>query len=444
MKNFHQQSMKNRILLFIFFSLYLIGYGQTYYVSVKNTLYYQNTGGASYCYRSNPASVPSGAGYLRLEDKNGVVLQTTDGDFTLNTRPAKFIENSGNCRWIEGSNRGSTYSLGGYTFTIPENQNAYYEVKPFQIAAPSAIYFEAVNNSPRELNCTGETVISAPTVVPIADIIEWEYSLNSTVGIVNNSQNKRSISVGLDSFQVNLRANIGKTIFFRFKMKNGIQSPFKGYTIVSCSPEFHSINKTDTTCNYTVDGGFKLNVKRSLNAGEELVITLYDANNNALVGQEFTTSLMNNGGGNYGYSWASNLDGGSYSVKYQSHNGSGGINPNDSSWNSLNSVGTFEIKKPQAVNFSITNSSDENCFEVNDGYIDVSATREPGRSLFFQLTKNGTVQVFNGSNWANYIGTNPNDNGYNAFTSTTTTRINKLGKGTYRVKVRDSKKCNAK
>ncbi|CAL2075159.1 Gliding motility-associated C-terminal domain-containing protein [Tenacibaculum sp. 190524A05c] len=419
----------------------LIGYGQTYFVSVKNSLYYQNTGGASYCFRSNPASVPSVAGFLRLEDKNGIVLQNTDGDFTLNTRPAKFIENSGSCRWIEGSNRGSTYSLGGYTFTIPENQNAYYEVKTFQIAAPSAIYFETIDNSPKELNCNGGTVISAPSVVPSSDIIEWEYSINSTVGVVNNSQNKQSITISLNSFQVNLRDNIGKTIFFRFKMNNGIQSSFKGYKIVSCSPDFHSINKTDTTCNYTTDGGFKLNVKRNLNSGEELVITLYDANNNALVGQEFTTSLLNNGGGNYGYLWTGNLDGGNYSVKYQSHNGSGGINPNDSSWNSLNSVGTFEVKKPQSVNFSITNSSDENCFEINDGYIDISASREPGRGLFFQLTKDGTVQIFNGTNWVNYTGANPNDNGFNSFTSTTTTRINKLGKGTYRVKVRDAQKC---
>ncbi|MCH2035211.1 MAG: hypothetical protein MK202_17015 [Tenacibaculum sp.] len=436
--------MKNKILLFIFFSFYLMGFGQSYYVSVKNSLYYQNTGGASYCFRSNPASVPSGAGYLRLEDKNGVVLETTDGNFNLNTRPAKFVENSGNCRWIEGSNRGSTYSLGGYTFSIPENQNAYYEVKPFQIAAPSAIYFEVVDNTPRELNCTGGTIITAPSVVPASDIIEWEYSLNSTVGVVNNSQNKQNISVSLDSFQVNLRANIGKTIFFRFKMSNGIQSPFKGYKIVSCSPEFHSINKTDTTCNYTTDGSFKLNVKRNLNSVEELVITLYDATNNALVGQEFTTSLINNGGGNYGYLWTGNLDGGTYSVKYQSHNGSGGINPNDSSWSSLNSVGTFEVKKAESVSFSITNKSDENCFNEKDGYIDLSASREPGRDLFFQLTKDGKIQIFNGTNWVNYTGTDSDSETFNSFTNESTTRIDKLIKGVYRVKVRDSEKCYMK
>ena len=432
--------MKRQLLFIILLFSNLSIKGQTHYVSVKNSLYYQNTGGDSYCFRSNPASIPSGAGYLRLEDKNGNVLQTTDGDFVLNTRPAKFIENSGNCRWIEGSNRGTTYNLGGYTFTIPENQNAYYEVKSFQIAAPSAIYFEAVDNSPKELNCSGGSIITAPLVVPTADIIEWEYSLNSIVGVVNNSQNKRSITVSLNSFQVDLRSNIGKTIFFRFKMKNGIQSSFKGYKIVACSPEFDSVNKRNTTCNYTGDGGFTLNVKRDLNTGEELVITLYDNSNNALVGQQFTTSLNNNGNGTFGYTWSGNLDSGTYKVKFQSHGGTGGINPNDGSWSSLNEV-SFTITKPDKVLFSLVANTDETCLNENDGYIDVSATREAGRGLFFQLTKNGNIQVFNGANWVNYTGSDPEDDTFYSFSSTTTTRINKLGKGDYRVKVRDSQKC---
>ena len=128
-------------------------------MSVRNTLYYQNTGSSSYCFLSNPASLPNGSGYVRLVDKNDNILKETDGDFLLNTRPAKFIEWGGTCRWIEGSNRGSTYSLGGYTFVIPEGQNYYYEVKTFSLVAPSAIYFEVSDTSVKELNCYASTVI---------------------------------------------------------------------------------------------------------------------------------------------------------------------------------------------------------------------------------------------------------------------------------------------
>jgi hypothetical protein len=158
--------MKKKLLHIILILYSFYSYGQSYYVSVKNTLYYQNTGSSSYCYKSNPASIPSGAGFLRLEDKNGNLLKDTDGDFFLSTRPAKFIEKSGTCRWIEGSNRGSSYSLGGYTFTIPANQNYYYEVKTFSLASPSAIYFEVTDTTIKELDCGTGTVIKAPSVVP--------------------------------------------------------------------------------------------------------------------------------------------------------------------------------------------------------------------------------------------------------------------------------------
>ncbi|WP_075340679.1 hypothetical protein [Tenacibaculum agarivorans] len=427
--------MKNHLLHIILLFCSFLSYGQTYHVSVNNTLYYQNTGSASYCFRSNPASVPSVDGFLRLEDKNGNLLKDIDGHFTLTTRPARFIENSGKCRWIEGSNRGSTYSLGGYTFTIPENQNSYYEVKTFALAAPSAIYFEVEDNNIRELNCNGGSVISVPSVVPTSAIIEWEYLLNSSVGVVNNSQGKRSITVALNTFQENLRNHIGKTIYFRFKMKNGIQSSFKGYKIVSCSPAYHSTNVSNTVCNYSTDGSFKINFRRNLNANETLVITLYDGDNDAILyNQEFTKTLINNGNGTYGYQWQQPLDAGRYRVKYQTHNGNGGIATTDPSWDSLEFIPVFTIGRSEKVTFSITNDTDENCYAVNDGYIDVSAIGQPGNTFFYQYKKDGTTQVVAGQSWI-------------PFTGSTTTRISGLGKATYRVQVRQrrgTKNCYAK
>ncbi|CAL2094945.1 conserved exported hypothetical protein [Tenacibaculum sp. 190524A05c] len=217
------------------------------------------------------------------------------------------------------------------------------------------------------------------------------------------------------------------------------------FNIIDASPQLDNITQSPTTCNTSNDGGFRITLKRDLDPGETLVMTLYDGTDDSILfNQEFTTSLIDNGNGTFSYDWQQDLDPISYRLKYQTHNGSGNIPDTDPSWDSLEFSPIFTVDKPEKVIFTVTNSSDEKCFIANDGYIDVSATREPGRNLFFQLTKDGTVQVFNGSNWVNYTGTNPNDSGFNAFTNATTTRINNLGEGTYRIKVRDSEKCYMK
>ncbi len=304
--------------------------------------------------------------------------------------------------------------------------------------------FSATNN---EIKSCEPRVLQMPTNCRYA--LEYKIPSNASwVELLTYGNNPSSVSVNQSDF---IGLNTGQNVQLRIRYSDtfgetnsNVYSNILTYNIVGCSPEFHSINKTDTTCNYTTDGSFKLNVKRNLNSGEELVITLYDATNNALVGQEFTTSLINNGGGNYGYLWTGNLDGGTYSVKFQSHNGSGGINPNDSSWSSLNSVGTFEVKKAESVSFSVTNKSDENCFNEKDGYIEVSATREGSRTLLYQLSNNGIVQIFNGINWGNYTGSDPENETFYPFTNNDETIISKLGKGVYRIKVRDSEKCYMK
>ncbi|CAL2094949.1 conserved hypothetical protein [Tenacibaculum sp. 190524A05c] len=213
----------------------------------------------------------------------------------------------------------------------------------------------------------------------------------------------------------------------------------------SCSPVFDNVVPSPTTCNYSSNGGFKISVKRDLDTNEKIIFTLYDGVNDAiLLNQESTTSLTNNGDGTFGYEWLADLDAASYRVKYQTLNGTGNIPGTDPSWDTVEFSPVFTITKPANVVFSITSTSDENCFAVKDGYIDISASREAGRSLFYQITRDGTIQIFNGSNWVNYSGSNPDNDTYYSFSNTTTTRINKLGKGVYRVKVRDSEKCNAR
>ena len=221
-----------------------------------------------------------------------------------------------------------------------------------------------------------------------------------------------------------------KSIQYKLELCNG-WSPMLPYTYVFIdnSPQLQEPIKTQkTSCNYKNDGMFTMNFDRGLNLGEELVVTLYDGNNDAiLIGQNSTSNLVNNGVG-YSFSWPSTLDSGSYRVKFQSHNGSGGIPETDSSWNSLEFSDVFVVGQAVPVNFSITSSATESCFDSNDGYIELQGSRESDRSLFYQYSTNGGISY---TNWLPFLNTN-------------TTRISGLGKGNYRIKVRDSQNCMAK
>ncbi len=207
------------------------------------------------------------------------------------------------------------------------------------------------------------------------------------------------------------------------------------YVMVGCSPELKEpVENKETTCNYSNDGSFTLNFKRDLYTSkkETLVMTLYDGNDETtLFNQEFTRTLVDNGDGTYSYTWKKPLDAGTYRIKFQTHNKEEGINTSDLSWKSLEFSEKFTIGKPKKVLFSIAKTSDETCFEIYDGYIEVSATGETGRTFLYQLTKNGVVQIVGGKSWF-------------PFTNGSSTEISSLGKGTYRVKVKDSKGCFAR
>ena len=118
-------------------------------------------------------------------------------------------------------------------------------------------------------------------------------------------------------------------------------------------------------------------------------------------------------------------------LKYQTHNSNSGISPNDPTWDSLVFSQIFTIGKSQQVDFSITDTSDETCFTINDGFIKIQASGESGRTFLYQYLKNGIIQTIGGQSWL-------------PFTNTNTAEINSLGLGSYRVRVRDSEGCLVK
>lgn len=303
--------------------------------------------------------------------------------------------------------------------------------------------FKILTPNPGIANKRTEITLEAtPGYHPL--VYNWQYldiNSNTWKQFPSRFLGKSSITFDAeDLFGASAEDYIDQSIQYKLELCNG-WSPTGPYIYIFeyPSPGLSSIDTNPITCNYDSDGDFTINIDRNLFSNEELVITLYNSNN-VLVGQEQTTSLINNGDGTFSFKWPRMLDAGSYLLKYQTHGGRGGIDPNDSSWNSL-IVEPFTILDAAKVEFTITGQSEETCFDENDGYIDVEATREGNRTLYYQLIKNGTVQIFNGTKWVNYTGTNAQNETFNSFISNTTTRISKLGKGTYRVKVRDSHEC---
>ncbi len=428
--------------------------------TIKYTDFTLNNGLLSTGIYNVPAGRTSLSGELRVGTTGCGAPCSDSENFTLNRLQTQFIGVKG-----DGSFLPRCYTIDKtnvYSTSRKLEQSAV--VLPKYINPPNLIDRERVLTD--ELfkipaNIFGGTSVTIPNV-------KWQYQVNRAFSFFrdfpDNLKNKfplpanttieqilqnETVTTDISEIKIQIvftppRRQVSSFPFPQYEGTPIVTSPPMIFNIFNPSPEFDSIDKEDTRCNYTVDGSFILNVKRDLTTGEELVITLYDNNNDALVGQQFTTSLTNNGDGTFGYKWTGNLDGGSYKVKFQSHSGSGGINPTDGSWNLLNFSNPFVIVKPAKVIFTIDNKSEENCFNEKDGYIEVSATREGSRTLLYQLSNNGIVQIFNGTNWVNYTGSDPENATYYPFTNDDKTVISKLGKGVYRVKVRDAQKCYMK
>ncbi|MDE1207637.1 hypothetical protein [Tenacibaculum larymnensis] len=242
-----------------------------------------------------------------------------------------------------------------------------------------------------------------------------------------------------------------KSIQYKLELCNG-WSPKEPYTYVfiSESPQLQDpIVTQKTSCNYKADGSLTFDFKRDLYTTEKLAVIIYQQNTESgkydvILDQKLDIeSLEKINETTYRYQWANNLPHGTYKLKYQTGKKGVGINPEDISWSNLVPV-EFTIEETAKVDFQVTGSADQNCFTVNDGYIDISATGESSRTFLYQLKKDDVIQVFNGTNWVNYKGNNADNETWFPFTNAKTTRISNLNKAAYNVKVKDSEECLAK
>ncbi|MCH2035168.1 MAG: hypothetical protein MK202_16795 [Tenacibaculum sp.] len=209
------------------------------------------------------------------------------------------------------------------------------------------------------------------------------------------------------------------------------------YEIVPCPPKLvGEIITAKTTCNYSTDGKFTMAVDRDLELDEKLIVSLYALDNvNSsyyFLTQESTNSLINNSSLSYSYTWQGDIAANKYRIKYQILKGGGSSIPsNDQSWTKIGFSDEFSITNSDVFNFSALKINNETCFEKNDGKIRITiSSKEAGRTFQYRLYKvsGSTVTVF--KDWTDF--------------SNDSFDVGGLDESTYRIKVRDNKKCYAR
>ncbi|CAM1364592.1 hypothetical protein TOREUM_30149 [Tenacibaculum litoreum] len=429
---------KGLFILLLFYSFW--GFGQGYIVdyvtkSQSNYRSCENDGDAFWARVLTNGNIPIGYrlyedGYIEGRDP-GTTLCQVSNQYDTSLTPEDAL-----CNVFNYSLKGCcTKELGSFRI-IPDND--------FKILTPDP----GVNNTTTSITLEAssgyhELVYNWMYYDPITN--GWEKLPQEYLG-------KSSITfTAKDLFGSEAHLYMSKSIQYKLELCNG-WSPKEPYTYVfiSESPQLQDpIVTQKTSCNYKADGSLTLDFKRDLYTTEKLAVIIYQQNTESgeydvILDQKLDIeSLEKINETTYRYQWVNNLPHGTYKLKYQTGKKGVGINPEDISWSNLVPV-KFTIEETAKVDFEVIVSADQNCFKINDGYIDINATGEGNRIFLYQLTKDGVIQFFNGTSWVKYEGSNIDNETWFPFTNAKTTRISKLNKGAYSVKVRDSEECLAK
>ncbi|MFN3137470.1 MAG: hypothetical protein ACE37L_07260 [Allomuricauda sp.] len=145
------------------------------------------------------------------------------------------------------------------------------------------------------------------------------------------------------------------------------------YSIIGCSPQLLNLTPHKTTCVGAEDGSFTMTLDRDLEEGEELVVSVYNINNeDELLVQGDTTILVDNEDDTYSYTFPKVLVQGEYLIKYQTHPDGGNIQ--DLQWNSLVFSDPFVVQDPDPVIFSLQKLNDVYCYGGSDGRFQITAS----------------------------------------------------------------------
>ncbi|CAM1362369.1 hypothetical protein TSEDIMI_10202 [Tenacibaculum sediminilitoris] len=430
--------MKRKILFFIFLLVYCLGFSQSeLYVLLKEP---QNLS-------SEDGHCPVGGGDYGFTNisytQNKYDIPNNEVNIILNYKEAYNDDPSDDCGGSCGQYQ--DYCSGtevNTKITIYESFRRTYE-GPDPILCGSEnclpISYHAVLlpkiTAPADRRCERDTLFKQYSDGQNHNVtgLVWEYYSTTGWKEIPSHKNRFPLNVSLlDVFGTAWRSKFNGNLQLRFKFTapftNEVVYSFNTYTIqlTECSPELQSLVPHKTKCSYSEDGSFTLSVDRNLVTNEKLITTLYykytTGYNLATDPQKVITSLTPQTNGTYKYTWSLNLAAGWYKIKYQAYKGTGGIATNDPSWASLEFSEEFEIIPSTNVTFNAKKLNDENCFNTNDGKIEIfNVGGEINRTFEYQVNNNSWIP-FNGSS----------------------TIIGGLGIGNYKIKLRDNEKCTAK
>ncbi|MEQ3500070.1 hypothetical protein ABMY20_09960 [Tenacibaculum sp. SSH1-16] len=450
--------MKRKILLFIFLLVHYLGFTQSeLYVLLREpeNLTSDNGGcpvaGGDYGFKT--ISYIQGSHSL-LNDNVNIILDYTEA---YNDDPGDHC--NGRCGQYQEYCPGKEIDL---TITTYESFSETYKgEEPIQCGSKKClpIDYHAVLlpkiTAPADRRCERDPLFDQYSDGQDHNVtgLVWEYvDKNGNWKELPNYKSRYPLNVSLlDIFGTNWRNEFTGNLQLQFKFTAPFTSDvvysIQKYTITltECSPDFESYyNLNNTSCSYKSDGKIGVKLSNNINSTEQLAATLFKKENNGdiLINQYSTKQLdptdptvlvlKDLGGGSFGFDWPKYIDAGTYYFRYQVLNiGDTPPKPEDTDdpfWYTLVKTPNFTIEKATNITFEAERFSDENCFNSGDGKIRVyNVSGGTGEGYEYELNKNN-----------NWIPFNPSNKNIKEVV------IERLGKGIYKIKIRDSKKCLAK
>lgn len=361
--------MKRVLVLLLFLGVYEVTFSQVYKLNVQWT---------------GPTSCDANGWYTEYEnilevyDIDNNIIETVDGFYLV--RPYR-VNREFHCNVMEGPHQGNYITSA--EVILPQNGDCLEEdsggIEPLLIVRLSV----PLNTLNQPNNIESEQCNTIVLDVWAHNdchgyMYKWKYS---TDGNIFSEFGEPTIGNGV--LPTDLRDLLGNNYEGNLFIKADIS--YDGgenytdhtnaitYAIIGCSPQLiPPITPHQTTCPGANDGSFTMTLDRNLEDGEELVVSVYNVNNeNELLEQADTTVLIDNGDDTYSYRFPNVLVQGEYKIKYQTHP-EGDV---DEPWNSLElSDESFLVEDPDPVTFTLQKLNDARCHGGSDGRFEITAS----------------------------------------------------------------------